>query len=288
MTTTARTPYSYIVLRYVHDIGTGEFINVGVVLLAVKEAYVGARFKTAYARVKKAFPSVDPDVFRARMKRLQASFDQIAGGDFGTTDATVLKSDGRIEPLVHSVVREDDSSLQWSPVGGGLSKDLPATLSALFERFVTKHDTDLIQSPRKDDDVWRRFRTELDKRNVLSHLKEKVIAVADDAVKFEHAWKNGTWHCYEPLSFDLSSDASIKEKAHRWLGQVSSIKDASEDFHVYFLVGKPTDAGLNEAYEKAVSILRKAPSSEVVEEASAEQFSKSVADAISLHDVRPL
>ncbi|MGJ7535113.1 MULTISPECIES: DUF3037 domain-containing protein [unclassified Variovorax] len=288
MNTTARTPYSYVVLRYVHDIGTGEFINVGVVLMAARGSYVGAKFKTAYGRVKKAFPSVDPDVFRARMKRLQTTFDHIAEGDFSAVRVVDQEGVGRIEQLVHSVIRADDSSLQWSPVGSGLSKDLPMTLLALFQRFVTKYDTDLTNVPRKDDDVWKHFRTELEKRNVLSHLEEKVIAVADDAVKFEHAWKNGAWHCYEPLSFDLSSDASIKEKAHRWLGQVSSIKDAREDFHVYFLVGKPTDAALNDAYEKAVSILRKAPVSEVVEEESAEEFSKTVANAISKHEIRPL
>jgi len=288
MSSTTRTPYSYIVLRYVHDIGTGEFINVGVVLTAARGSYIGAKFKTAYGRVKKAFPTIDPDVFRARMRRLQAAFDQITEGSIDAPNSKDAKEATAIEQLAHSVIRADDSSLQWSPVGSGLSKDLPATLASLYQRFVTKYDTELANAPRKDDDVWKHFRIELEKRNVLSHLEEKVIAVADDSVKFEHAWKNGAWHCYEPLSFDLASDASIKEKAHRWLGQVSSIKDSREGFRVYFLVGKPADADLSDAYEKAVSILRKAPSSEVVEEDGAEQFSESVAKAISEHEQHPM
>ena len=236
----------------------------------------------------KAFPSIDPDVFRARMRRLQATFDQIADGDFSASISRDLNDATPIEKLVYAVIRADDSSLQWSPAGSGLSKDLPATLTALYQRFVTKYDAELTSTPRKDEDVWKRFKTELERRNVLPHLKKKVIAVADDSVKFEHAWKNGAWHCYEPLSFDLASDASIKEKAHRWLGQVSSIKDAREDFHVYFLVGRPADAELSESYEKAVSILRKAPASEVVEEERAEEFSQSVAKAILEHEVRHL
>lgn len=56
MNTTARTPYSYIVLRYVHDIGTGEFINVGVVMTGARGSYIGAKFKTAYGRVKRRSP----------------------------------------------------------------------------------------------------------------------------------------------------------------------------------------------------------------------------------------
>ncbi len=288
MNSTARTPYSYIVLRYVHDIGTEEFINVGVVVTSTSGSYLGAKFKTAYGRVKKAFPTVNPDVFRARMRRLQGTFDQIAHGNLSAQSLGATKDGSPLEQLVHSVIPADDSSLQWAPAGGGLSKDLPATLLALYQRFVTKYDTELAPGARKDDDVWKHFKTALEKRNVLQHLEEKVIAVADDSVKFEHAWKNGAWHCYEPLSFDLASDASIKEKAHRWLGQMSSIKDAHEDFHVYFLVGKPSNVDLSEAYEKAVSILRKAPSSQVVEEDSAETFSESVARAITAHEQHPI
>jgi hypothetical protein len=313
MIATSRVPYTYSVLRYVHDIGTGEFINVGVVVTAPRVSYVGAKFKLTYGRVKKAFPSLDGEAFRTRMRRLQAAFDGISEGDIavssrvavtavvtGASTASVMlaqeastsldsfKQSGAIERLVYSVIPRDDSSFQWSPPGSGLSKDLSATLADLYQRFVAQYDNDAVNVQRKDDDVWKHFRTELEKRNVLSHLQEKEIAVADDSVKFEHAWKNGSWHCYEPLSFDLASDASIKEKAHRWLGQVSSIKDAREEFNVFFLVGKPTDAGLHDAYEQAVSILRKAPASTVVDEEHAAEFSESVAKAISDHDTRPL
>lgn len=288
MNATGRTPYSYAVLRYVHDIGTGEFINVGVVLTAPRESYIGAKFKVAYGRVKKAFPSIDTEVFRARMRRLQVAFDRIAEGDLSTPACGTSNDDAPIERLVHSVIRQDDSSLQWSSPGSGLSRDLPSTLVALYQRFVTKYDLEASNAPRKDEDVWKHFRSELEKRNVLPHLEEKVIAVTDDSVKFEHAWKNGSWHCYEPLSFDLASDASIREKAHRWVGQVLSIKDSHDAFNVFFLVGRPVDATRSDAYEQAISILRKAPLSSVVEEDSAEDFSESLARAISDHERHPL
>jgi hypothetical protein len=67
------------------------------------------------------------------------------------------------------------------------------------------------------------------------------------------------------------------------MGQVSSIKDAKDAFAIYFLVGKPSDAALSDAYEQAMSILRKAPSSNVIEESMADQFSEQVAQAIAQH-----
>ncbi len=281
MSEVTREQYSYSVLRYVHDIATGEFLNVGVVLFAPQGGFLAAKFKTTYGRVKKAFPSVNTDAFRAQMRRLQASFDEIAQSDFGSNKSSGYTDSVTLEGLAQSVVPRDDSSLQWSPTGGGLSKNLDSTLLKLYSRFVTKYDVEANAPMRKDDDVWKLFKTELEKRNVLPHLESKVISVDDDAVKFDHAWKNGVWHCYEPLSFDLSTDASIKEKAHKWLGQVSSISGGREAFHVYFLVGKPSDDRLADAYKKAVKILRKAPDSAVVEEDEAEVFSANLATKIS-------
>lgn len=280
MSTPRRIPYCYSVLRYVHDIATGEFVNVGVVLFAKRESFVSARFKTAFTRVKCAFPTLDAQVFKSRMKRLQRIFDKIAQRDF---DSPGFQNHDSIESLLHTVIPLDDSSLQWSDPGSGISNDLNAAFESLYARFVTKYDLARSTRRKDDEDVWKQFRHELEKRNVIAHLEEKVIEVVDDSVRFEHAWKNGTWHCYEPVSFDLSNDSSIREKAIRWLGQMSSIKEATEDFKVYFLVGKPEDARLHKAYEKAVSILNKAPSSTVVEEASAKEFSESVAREILEH-----
>ncbi|MDB5816381.1 MAG: hypothetical protein JWQ11_21 [Rhizobacter sp.] len=281
MSTVTRKPYRYTVLRYVHDIASGEFINVGLVVSSAGCEFVGARFKTAFGRVKATFPSVDTKIFRQTMRRMQAAFDAMTSGSPAAMDARAPES---IEALVHSVLRADDSSLQWSAPGSGMSHDLPSTLLTLYQRFVTRHDLEVPGERRKDEDVWKQFKMEFEKRHVLAHLQEKVIEVADDSVRFEHAWKNGAWHCYEPVSFDMASGASIKEKAHRWLGQMSSIQESQESFNVYFLVGKPASEGLVRAYEQAVSILCKAPSCEVVEEDQAEEFSKAVAKDVAEHE----
>lgn len=281
MNTSDRVPYTYTVLRYVHDVGTGEFMNIGVVISSQDGPYLRAKFKSAFGRVKNAFPSLDTEVFKARIRQLQASFDDIAEGDLigkGGRETSVHK-------VVHSVVPADDSSLQWSPVGSGLSKDLEGTLETLFSKFVTRFDHDAMSEYRKkDEDVWKSFRTELEMRNVLPRLEQKTIEVADDSISFEHAWKNGEWHCYEPISFDLASDRSIKDKAHRWLGQLASVSGSRDAFKVYFLVGKPCNLKLHRAYEKALSILKKAPSTHVIEEDSAKEFSELVASAIQQHD----
>jgi hypothetical protein len=276
-----RTPYSYTILRYVHDISTGEFINVGVVVSSPDVGFIGARFKSAYSRVKNAFPTLRGEDFRARIQKLQSKFDGLQRQSIGQLP---LDSGRKLMQIVHEVLPADDSALQWSPVGSGLSKDLHATVVSLHKRFVTKYDLEHQAVRRNDDDVWKDFKVALEKRHLIKHLGAKTIEVEDDGVRFEHAWKNGTWHCYEPLSFDLASGNSIKGKAHKWLGQLASLQDATEEFSVYFLVGKPSEQDLQTSYEQALSILRKGRGVQIVEESQIGQFSDQVAGAMAAHE----
>lgn len=276
-----RMAYTYSVLRYVHDVGSGEFLNVGVVIWAPETCSLRAKFKTTYTRLKAAFPNLDGEAYRNRARWIQQSFDSLRH----TTEGQLRFDAGkRLEDILSSVLPKDDSSLQWSGVGSGLTKDLDAALNTLYRRFVVKFDSATTVERRKDDDVWREFKTSLDRRNLTQYLVPKTIEGRDDEVRFEHAWKNGAWHCFEPLSLDLASPGSMKEKAHRWLGQITSVREGqTEPFKVFFLLGKPNDEGLMPAYEQARHILMKAPDTEVVDESEAEAFSERVAQEVAAH-----
>ena len=120
---------------------------------------------------------------------------------------------------------------------------------------------------------------------MLRHFVKKTISVDDDQVEFKHAWKNGVWHCLAPVSFDLASADSIREKAHKWLGQLTSVSKATEDFKLYFLVGEPTVAELRPAFESALSILGKSSiEQEFVPEAQAGELSERLAAEVLAHE----
>ena len=52
----SRTRYTFIVLRYVHDIVNAEFVNVGVVLNAPDQKFLGARMNAKFGRITRFFP----------------------------------------------------------------------------------------------------------------------------------------------------------------------------------------------------------------------------------------
>jgi hypothetical protein len=186
--------------------------------------------------------------------------------------------------IAQRILPVDDSSLQWSPAGGGLTQDPQKTLEDLYNRLVVRYDDQPSRIGRSDDEVWKSYRSTLESRNVLNYLKPKEICVEDDQVEFQYAWKNGFWHCLEPLSFDLSSPDSIRDKAHRWLGHITSVQNAEENFMVYFLLGEPKQEDLQDALEKAISILKKVPvKNEIIREQDATNFSEQFASEIEGH-----
>ena len=280
-----KTPYTYSVLRYVHDITTGEFINVGVVLYSREGNYASALCRSTFGRLSKTFPGMDGDAFKSLMRFVQSRIEEI--GDGLKKELPLNGQPTSVMDVAHAVLPPDDSSLQWSPPGSGLSENLSQTLEGLFERIVIRYDERPQQERRSDDDVWRKYHRSLENRHVLKHLQPKKISVQDDEVEFQYAWKNGVWHCLEPVSFDLSSADSIREKAHKWLGQLLSVKDARERFKVYLLLGEPQQEALRPAFDKAVSILHRLPvDSEVILEGSAAEFSEQFAREIEAHQTK--
>ena len=271
--------YSYSVLRYVHDVTTGEFVNVGLALHCADMHYANATCRTSSKRLTPLFPSLDGGFFRSLMRKVQNRFETIHDE---VRHQLAFRSYASVMELAHSVIPQDDSTLQWGPMGSGLTSDPDATLEQLFERFVMKHEEIGTVHRRNDEQVWKNFSRELEQQQVLKHFQPKTFTTPDDEIKFDRAWKNGVWHCLAPVSFDLASPESIRDKAHKWLGQIASV--GSADLKLYFLVGEPSQADLYPVYQSALNILKKASdSTEVITEKEAAELSHRLAAQVAEH-----
>jgi hypothetical protein len=261
---TERHPYTYTILRYVHDPRAGEMLNVGIVVHVASERLLLARTRPTFGRVKDAFPDLIGPAFTESMRALDRAIGRVAKE---LAEAQLFVEGSDAASLARLALQVDDSSLQWSPVGSGLTDDPNATLERLFERLVRRHDG---QTPRRrtDDDVWRPLRDRLAERRVHIPFEEKVIRGSLDSITFGRAWKNGVWHAYEPVSLDMADGDGVMDKTRRWLGHLAAVKDAqSEQLRLHFILGAPQDGALHRDYLRAVALFRKADlAPEVIEE----------------------
>jgi Protein of unknown function (DUF3037) len=208
MNSGTKTPYTYVVLRYRHDSLSGEFANVGVVFHAPALGFLRAKMRHTLGRLSKMFPDLNGDAFKGSVKSIERAIARLAAPEASDLFAR-LKDAGA---FAKAVLPDDDSSYIWGPVGSGLTADPAETLEMLYNRFVARYDEHHRQH-RDDAAIWKPVRDRLAERKLADRLQAKTISSSLDCVEFEHAWKNGAWHCYQPLSFDLANEENIRDKA---------------------------------------------------------------------------
>lgn len=71
-----KTAYSYVTLRYIHDVVTGEFANVGLVVYAPDQCFLEGIFTTSCGRLNAMFLEIDHAHFRAMMQYLGHKFGE--------------------------------------------------------------------------------------------------------------------------------------------------------------------------------------------------------------------
>jgi hypothetical protein len=278
-----KTPYSFSILRYVHDPVTQEFVNIGVAVYSREAGFLRAICAPHYARITKMFAKIDGNRFRQLTRYIQ---EQI--GTIGASLPTELPFEPgqAIETLLAKVLPPDDSSVQFSHAGVGLSRDLDKTLEELFERYVNRYSMAGDSSRRDDDEVWRgTFREPLERRHVTAYLAPKRIVATNYDYEFQRAWKNQIWHLYEPISFDMVDGGSILDKANRWVGRATSLIDSSDKFKMHLLLGEPEDSRLQGTFLKAQNILSKMPGRpEFIHEDEAELFAEEFEREVRQHE----
>ena len=280
--TEKKQAYSYTVLRYVHDVVSGEALNVGVVMHAPASGFLKVRTRKTIGRLKRAFPDLDRRAFVDAMQAVDRGFAAVV-----KQANTMPLFEAQTDALGHAlkVLPNDDSALQWLSTGAGLAADPAKTFEHLYERYVTQYDDHTLEKRRTDADIWRPVRDKLMERKLNIPFQSKSVVGKQDRIAFEKAWQNGRWHAYEPVSLDLADADGIKDKARRWRGHLAAAAaGTTEEIDLHFLLGRPQNASLMRSYETAKAILRHAPFAvEVVDENDTEDLVAAIESAYRAH-----
>lgn len=271
-----RRPFTYTLLRYCHDVTTGEFINVGVVVYEPANNRLAFQFGVPLTRLKASFPNSNEWALQESLEQLRSWFSVAASAHDGS------KSRTSVMDFARGALPVDDSSLQWAPPGSGITADPDASARQLFERLVGRHTKDGIHA-RRDAEVWRVFQASFQRRHVPNVFVSKSISAGGGELAFDHAWKaRKVWHCLIPLSFDVHSAEALYDKAHLWLGRLAAVSGSTEELQVYFLVGKSALADMEQPTVAGLSILDRTPfSHEVIFEQEADAFADRVAKELA-------
>ncbi len=221
--------YQYQILRFSYDKITEEFINVGIVLYAPKENYINIKTTNKYKRISD-FYMISANKYFSAIKSVEKSLkDYIHKAEL--TD--------NLEFITNNVLSVDDSALQFSKTYCGITNDLDNLSEELYDRYVDRYN----KSERKtltDHDVWQKiFRPKFESIGLVKKLVKRTVKTEKDTFNFDYSWKNGVWHYYKPLTFDLSEQASIKDKVYKYVGISEELATTNEEFKLVYLVFLP-------------------------------------------------
>jgi hypothetical protein len=275
--------FYFSLLRYVYDPLTQEFVNIGVVLYSPGSRFLRATFTSRYGRISRMFGRIDGASFRATVgyieRKVSETNERISRG--------LLFSDPKesLETILSEVLPPDDTAIRFVFGGLGMTEDPVGSLDELFQRYVARYENPSEYARRDENDVWKVFQEPLRAKRVYSQIVAKTITAPNYEYQFERSWKNGKWNLFEPVSFDLSDERSILEKASRWVGRTMSLSDSAEPFKLFLLLGEPADPKLGDAFHRARNLLvAKIPGDrEIVRERDAEQFAEEIEQEFESH-----
>lgn len=252
----SRRPFTYCVLRYVHDPVAGEAMNVGVLVYSGEAKFLQVRIEYRYERLSSSFSDFDGDGYRRTLRALEAGVEELRDYLFSPIlRPSELPADAGV--IARRLWPDQGLSFRASEAGAGLSADLAATTADLFHRFVASQNDRTMDERRTDDEVWTLYRQRLSGTILRDLLHPRTFSTPNIEIRFDYAFKNERWHILKPLSLDFARTASIRRKASEFLGECVALNENEELRHgrLYLLLGAPTQPEHAEAYHHAKRML---------------------------------
>ena len=283
------TTYHFRVLRYVHDVSTEEFVNIGVVMWIPEHSTLMFRVNEQFGRLSRFFNNFDSKSYTQMIRNLQSSFNRVAL-DLPTLRLFKYKPENTSE-IFYELVREDASCFQWSSLMSGISTIPEQRLDQLFEEFVIFRKSSRPVQRRNKKMIWSTVLQALKAHDLKEHVQFQVMMkAASFDCPFRMGWNNGIRQVLEPISLNLGDPVEIIDTANTWSGRLS-ILSQENTFNCTAVIA-PADKSVNiKAYNQGYAILKDACSMrEVIKEDEVNDYMPKIKKDLSMEspDTQPL
>jgi hypothetical protein len=280
-----RIPYTYCVVRYIHDPAAGEALNIGVLAFSPSERWVDCRLEQRYARLSSTFRDFTGHHYRAATRGVLAAVESLKArwrDEFPSIEGMPKT----VENVFRLLFPDPGLSFQRGELHSGLAYDLEQAIADIYDRMVASQHPEGPEARRTDTQVWSVFQEPLEKYHVLDALQPKRFSSSAFTIEFDYAWKNAEWHVFQPLSMDYRQADSLQRAATIWLGNATALKDQEELGELNILLGPPQSSAQRNAYARAKDLLHRMPvSHRLIEEDEAENFAQELASLIRERNV---
>lgn len=276
-------PYHFALLRFVPSAAAEEFVNVGVVLWSVDDRILHFRMSERSSRLSAFFREFDRGAYRQMALAMAARLNALRGTE--RAPRMMMSHPESLQEVMDRAAPRDESGFQWSEIGGGVAVDPERRVQQLYAELVERHEATGPRERRDEVAIWASVEDKLIRHDLIGSgaVARGVEFVAPNySYRFKAAWKNGVAQFLEPISLDYLDAAGVIEKANTWSGRLFNLSAGDSPFQFTGVVSTPARTDLREPFDRAVKILREAPSvRRILHETELDEFIPEI-----LHDIQ--
>jgi hypothetical protein len=219
---------NYAISRFRPYRETGEFVNVGVVLICPQVNYFGYLFQTRkHKRITDFFPELEVDVFKMGLSGLLKELSRITGRSHDEQiNQLVLRDEahasiGRFRELV----RPREVLFHFAEVATALTLDPQTKLKELFHYYIERQ---FARDREYQEVIMRRHLAEFLRKVNLDREYRTDVRVGDESyhvvLPFVHVRGTVVQKAIKPLHLDKEGTTEIYRHGDAWLSTVRRLK----------------------------------------------------------------
>ncbi|EYS89484.1 hypothetical protein CF68_33190 [Cupriavidus sp. SK-4] len=252
----------YAIVRFMPYVETGEFANVGVVMVCPKTGYFDFKLLTRVRRITAFFEELDAKVYRAARDALRDELNRVK-----ELYGQVLDSQVQATHLFRELVRPRESMIRFADVRVVLADEPASELIKVFEHAVGRA---FATKAYQEQILEKHIQSTLRAADLTALFKARKIGNEAYHAKFPFVrvnWEGMPIKAIKPLHLAHDDPAAIFDHGWEWLGKIKRLHTEQQlPQQVMFAVNAPaqSDALLSRAYRDVVTELNTAPNSSVV------------------------
>ena len=213
-----RLACQYAIIRFLPYAETGEFANVGIVLVCPETGFLDARLMPTRktGRITGFFDQLDKQIYRDTLNYLDNELQRVRQmvRDAGHRDGGVL-----VKQTFAGLTRPREALLRFGETRVVLAEDPTVTLDKLFARFVER---DFANKQYHDKLLERGVREVLVRANLREYFKPAEVGSESlhIQVPFVHMRDGQPTHAIKPLDLGKDEANQVYEHGGHWLERV--------------------------------------------------------------------
>lgn len=256
-----KIPCLYAIIRFAPFVETGEFANVGIIMMAPDQRYFGFKLMgRRHSRITRFFEQLDAKVFRTTMNALREELERAAAmlQQHGFDKRLKANDVDFAKRLFTEIVRPRETVIKFSETRAVLADEPTETLEELYGYYVER---DFVTREYQEAVLERGLRKWLWQARIAERFARLEVGNDEYHATFPFVEKHGdiAVKAIKPLHLAQDQPNKILDHGGQWLFRIQALKKRNLlPDNVLFAVNGPitNNGGTGKAYAEIIGALK--------------------------------